>query len=147
MNTQTNTNLLAATSLAESSAIQLIHAENWLLSKAKTRVNASGITFQQFNILSILYNADGPLSLQNIQERLPEKRSDVSRLVDRMISKKFLNKVNSTTDKRKVEILLTETGKKKYAEVKEKGLGFENLHKKLTLEELQMLNYLLRKIC
>ncbi len=147
MNTQPASNIHSARNLAESSAIHLFHAENWLLTKAKARINASGITFKQFNILSILFDAEKNLSLQEIQSRLPEKKADVSRLVERMIGKSLLEKVHSVTDRRKVEINLTEAGKRKYREVKERGMGFEQLQKKLSFEELELLDSLLKKIC
>jgi DNA-binding MarR family transcriptional regulator len=68
------------------------------------------ITQQQYNILRILRGSEVPLSTLQIRERMLDKMSDTSRIVDRLIVKCLVQKTACKSDKRLVDITLTEKG-------------------------------------
>ncbi len=69
------------------------------------------ITQQQFNILRILRGAGQPLSTLQIRQRMLDKMSDTSRIVDRLVKKGMVKKTICREDRRLVDILLTDKGK------------------------------------
>ncbi|MDO1511865.1 MarR family transcriptional regulator [Maribacter confluentis] len=69
------------------------------------------ISIQQYNVLSILRGQKGnPANLSTINERMVTKMSNTTRLVDKLIMKGFVKRRVCKENRRKVEILITETG-------------------------------------
>ncbi len=70
-----------------------------------------GLSSQQYNILRILRGQHPkPAPLNLIQERMLDKNSNASRLVDKLILKKLVERKECLHDKRQVDIVITETG-------------------------------------
>ena len=66
---------------------------------------------QQYNVLRILRGQKGEfISLMDIEHRMLDKSSNVSRLVDKLISKDLVNRSVSSKDRRKIEIVITSRG-------------------------------------
>ncbi len=63
--------------------INLIYTANWLNEKMGQILATEDITQQQYNILRILRGSECPLSTLKIRERMLDKMSDTSRIVDR----------------------------------------------------------------
>ncbi|TLP81078.1 MarR family winged helix-turn-helix transcriptional regulator [Maribacter sp. ACAM166] len=69
------------------------------------------ISIQQFNVLSILRGQKGnPANLSTINKRMVSKMSNTTRLVDKLILKGFVSRKVCEQNRRKVEILITESG-------------------------------------
>ena len=66
-------------------AINLMYTANWLNERISRMLLKEEITQQQYNILRILRGSDHPLSTLQIRERMLDKMSDTSRIVDRLI--------------------------------------------------------------
>lgn len=67
---------------------------------------------QQYNVLRIVRGAgDTGSTTSEIRERLLDKMSDASRMVDRLVSMDLLEKVRDKEDRRIVFIYLTPTGR------------------------------------
>lgn len=101
---------------------------------------------QQFNILRIVRGSEKALSTLQIRERMLDKMSDSSRIVDRLVIKGLLKKNISKTDKRLVEVAITERGKRG---LKKMDLQEDELHqivRALSDKEAKTLNKLLDKI-
>jgi DNA-binding MarR family transcriptional regulator len=92
--------------------INIIYTHNWLEQNLKCFFDAHNITQQQFNILRILRGAGKPLSTLQIRQRMLDKMSDTSRIVDRMIAKDLLQKCTNGTDKRMIDVSITNQGEK-----------------------------------
>ena len=90
--------------------INIIFTANWLNEHVAGFLNKEDITVQQYNILRILRGSDAPLSTLQIRERMLDKMSDTSRIVDRLIVKGLVQKSACKVDKRLVDIILTEKG-------------------------------------
>lgn len=93
-------------------AINLMYTANWLNERISRILLKEEITQQQYNILRILRGSDHPLSTLQIRERMLDKMSDTSRIVDRLICKELVQKNACQSDKRLVDIVLTEKGLK-----------------------------------
>ena len=126
--------------------INLLFTHGWVTDKTKLIFEKEDITPQQFNILRILRGANAPLTTLQIRERMLDKMSDTSRIVDRLIIKEFAKKVTSTTDKRLVDISITEKGKRLLKKLDKFEDEFDAVMGKLTLTDAKLLNSLLDKI-
>ena len=68
--------------------VNIIYTSNWLLGEVKEFLKKYDITQQQFNILRILRGQyPKPITTSLIRERIMDKMSDVSRIVDRLEKK------------------------------------------------------------
>ncbi|MFN7259137.1 MAG: MarR family winged helix-turn-helix transcriptional regulator [Cyclobacteriaceae bacterium] len=92
-------------------AVNLLYTAAWLDDRNKNFFKEYGITNQQFNILRILRGQlPNKISGAEIKNRMLDKNSDVSRLLDRLILKKLITKSQCPNDKRAADVLITETG-------------------------------------
>ena len=130
----------------QKSVINLIYTYNWMNEKTKAILDRCEITSQQFNILRILRGAGEPLSTLQIRQRMLDKMSDTSRIVDRMVKKSLVRKVICKSDKRLVDITITEKGKKLLDELDKFQDEMDGILKNLSQEEAVTLNTLLDKI-
>jgi DNA-binding MarR family transcriptional regulator len=90
--------------------INLIFTTNWLNDQAKSFYEDNGVTMQQYNMLRILRGATEPLSTLEIRERMLDRMSDTSRIVDRLIIKGLVKKSPNKFDKRLVAVTITTKG-------------------------------------
>jgi DNA-binding MarR family transcriptional regulator len=90
--------------------INIIYTANWLNERIAQILNNEKITQQQYNILRILRGSECPLSTLKIRERMLDKMSDTSRIVDRLITKELVEKTACQADKRLVDITLSKKG-------------------------------------
>ncbi|MBT8239535.1 MAG: MarR family transcriptional regulator [Croceitalea sp.] len=105
------------------------------------------VSLQQFNVLRILRGQNGvPANLSTLNERMVSKMSNTTRLVDKLILKGLVNRVVCKTNRRKVEITITENGK---ASLMEMDLAVKQAEKSVlenfNTTELKELNQLLDK--
>lgn len=69
------------------------------------------ITMQQYNVMRILRGQKGnPANLSTLQERMIDRSSNTTRLVDKLIKKDWVNRRICEKNRRKVEIFITEQG-------------------------------------
>ena len=88
----------------QKAAINLLYTLGWMRDRMKGIFETEDITAQQFNILRILRGSfPQPLSTLQIRERMLEKMSDTSRIVDRLIAKGLVKKVTCKSDRRLVD--------------------------------------------
>jgi DNA-binding MarR family transcriptional regulator len=130
----------------QKSVINLIYTYNWVTEKIKVHLDKYDITSQQFNILRILRGAGVPLSTLQIRQRMLDKMSDTSRIVDRMVRKNLVTKNISNVDKRLVDVEISESGKKLLDKLDERQDEMDAVLENISLEEAQTLNTLLDKI-
>lgn len=95
----------------QKAALNIFFTSNWLNEKARAFLGEYDLTNQQFNVLRILRGSrPKPLSTQQIRERMLDKMSDTSRIVDRMLRKGLVEKKICEGDKRLVDVIITESG-------------------------------------
>ena len=130
----------------QKSAMNLIYTFNWVNEKINKQFEPFDITQQQFNILRILRGAGQPLSTLQIRQRMLDKMSDTSRIVDRLVKKGMVKKTVCREDRRLVDVLLTDKGKKLLQTMDGLNEEMDAIFKYLTDEEARQLNVLLDKI-
>lgn len=127
--------------------VNLLFTYGWVMEKTKEVFASEDITPQQFNILRILRGSHPqPLSTLQIRERMLDKMSDTSRIVDRLIAKGFLKKGTCKTDRRLVDVMITDKGKKLLERLDERQDDLDKIIGNLTEEEATTLSKLLDKI-
>lgn len=126
--------------------INLIYTFNWVNEKINRRFEPFDITQQQFNILRILRGAGEPLSTLQIRQRMLDKMSDTSRIVDRLVKKGMVKKSVCREDRRLVDVLLTDKGKKLLQSMDSMNEEMDSVFKYLSNDEAKLLNVLLDKI-
>ncbi|HLW50196.1 MAG TPA: MarR family transcriptional regulator, partial [Sphingobacteriaceae bacterium] len=81
-----------------------------------------------------------------IKERMLERKSDISRIVDRLVSKDLVHRCKSECDGRAVALTITERGMNALRNLEEPMLLQDLLPKNLSVEECAQLNFLLDKL-
>lgn len=127
--------------------LNILYTQNYLVGRMTEVFKKFDITRQQYNVLRILRGQfPDPASINVIKERMLEKMSDTSRIVERLRLKGLIQREGGKNDKRAAEISITSSGlellKKMQTEVDE----LDNMLTGLTLEEAQELNSLLDKV-
>ncbi len=130
----------------QKSIINIIYTYNWMTEQLKKELEAFGLTMQQFNILRILRGSETPLSTLQIRERMLDKMSDTSRIVDRLIIKGLVKKMTCKSDKRLVDVIITDKGRKTLSQIDEQEERMNNILNNLSTAEAKTLNKLLDKI-
>jgi len=88
----------------------LIYTYNWMMEQYKKFFEKADLTPQQYNILRILRGAGHALSTLQIRQRMLDKMSDTSRIVDRLMKKGLAEKAVSKSDRRLVDVTISEKG-------------------------------------
>jgi DNA-binding MarR family transcriptional regulator len=130
----------------QKASINIIFTFNWLTEKTKEIFEREGLTSQQFNILRILRGAGAPLSTLQIRQRMLDKMSDTSRIVDRLIIKGLVKKTISKIDKRLVDVSITDKGKKVLAKLDKCEDQMDAVIKTISEAEAKTLNNILDKM-
>src|SRR5688572_22751651 len=127
--------------------INILYTENYMTDKMTEVFKEFDITRQQFNVLRILRGQyPDPASINLIKDRMLDKMSDSSRIVERLRAKGLVHRVGGKNDKRSVEITITAKGLDLLKKMQLPVEGLEKMLHNLTLEETRELNYLLDKI-
>ncbi|MFT5238895.1 MAG: MarR family 2-MHQ and catechol resistance regulon transcriptional repressor [Ulvibacter sp.] len=124
--------------------LNLIYTANWINSKQNTFFKPFGISPQQYNILRILRGAPEPIAVQTIKDRMLERAPNTTRLMDKMCSKKLIDRVPCPGDRRVVHIEITEDGLQLLKKIDKEGK--DDILKNLTEEEAIVLSDLLDRI-
>ena len=126
--------------------INFIYTFNWMNEKMKSILEREDITPQQFNILRILRGAGKPISTMQIRQRMLDKMSDTSRIVDRLLIKGLAKKNICSKDKRLVDVSITDKGKKLLDKTDKYDDEMDAILNNLSGPETKSLNKLLDKI-
>lgn len=95
----------------EKLTINVIYSANLLNLITSRLFKPYDLSPQQYNVLRILRGQKGKsIALMDIEHRMLDKSSNVSRLVDKLISKDLVNRSVSTKDRRRIAIIITSRG-------------------------------------
>jgi len=131
----------------QKATINIIYTYNWIAEHQKKFFDQESITLQQYNILRILKGAHPtPISTLQIRERMLDKMSDTSRIVDRLVAKELVNKTTCNADKRLVDVAITDKGISMLERLNQKNGEMDALLGALSEQEAEILNQLLDKI-
>ena len=107
-----------------------------------------GLAEQQYNVLRILrgFSSEAPLTIGFIKERMLDKDSDVSRIVDRLHDKGLVSRTENPNDRRQKSVKIIDKGINLLDKMFNCEKKADTLLSNLTLEEVTELNRLLDKI-
>lgn len=126
--------------------VNLLFSSNWLMENLKKFLQTEDITPQQYNILRILRGSGKPLSTLQIRERMLDKMSDTSRIVDRLLKKALVEKKTSQSDKRLVDVTISKKGIELLEKLDRHNERLDGIMFNLSAEEAKTLNDLLDKL-
>lgn len=132
--------------LYQKAMVNLLYTSNWVEERLRSVIKPYDITMQQYNVLRILRGAGTPLTTSIIRERLIDKMSDTSRMVDRLCKKGLVSRNQCCNDRRLVDISLTESGFELLSSIDQKSCDFDLCLRQITEDEAKTLNSLLDKI-
>jgi DNA-binding MarR family transcriptional regulator len=127
--------------------VNLIYTANWYMDKLDSIFKSEEITHQQFNILRILRGAyPKPVTIKYIRERMLDKMSDVSRIVEKLREKGYLQRQECPNDRRNVDITITEKGLAELKKIDNLIEPLESIFDVFSPLEINMFNELLDKL-
>ena len=127
--------------------INISYSFSWLNNKMRSTFEKHNLTQQQFNILRILRGQlPNPATINLLKERMIDKMSDASRIVDRLIQKGLVSRCTSNKDRRSVDIRISETGLEILAKLDDELKVKDFLKDNLTAAEAGQLSDLLDKM-
>jgi DNA-binding MarR family transcriptional regulator len=128
--------------------INIIYTATWLNQRTAEILKPYGLTWQQFNILRILRGRHPePATVKLLTERMIDKMSNASRLVDKLLSKGLVERNPCSEDRRRVDVNLTPAGMQMVNEVsQDMERDMERPDLALSSEELRQLNELLDRL-
>ena len=91
--------------------ITLLKASSWVYEILVQTLKPHGISLQQFNVLRILRGQKGKAAnLSTVQERMVNKMSNTTRLIDKLIDKNLVKRTICEENRRKIELFITRKG-------------------------------------
>ena len=127
--------------------INLLFTAAWLQLRQATAFKPFGITLPQFNILRILRGQHPlPATVALLIDRMLDKTSNASRIVDRLEEKKLVTRTVCPANRRAVDIRITAAGLALLTRIDESGALATSSMAHLSPAEQRQLNALLDKI-
>lgn len=127
--------------------VNIYYTNCYITSQFQKILKKYKVTPQQFNILRILRGQHPKVAnMSLIKERILDKNSDVSRIVERLRTKKLIKRRISRKDRRQMNVKITQSGLNLLSKMDECEQKMDNVLSKLSKKEVKLLNELLDKI-
>lgn len=127
--------------------INIIFTANWLNLKFSQALKHYDLSLPQYNVLRILRGQKGcPATVNSITERMLDKSSNASRLVDKLKAKGLVDRRECPNDRRAVDILITDKGLALLKELDKEIFYFDERLQKLEEDEMKAVNEILDKL-
>lgn len=127
--------------------VNLLYTHSYLVSAQNGILKPFDLSPEQYNVLRILRGQNGvPTTVSSIQERMLNKMSNASRLVDKLKAKLLIERRECPSDRRQVDIVITEKGLQILTDLQVYMEGFNNQVINLSEEEVVLMNTLLDKL-
>ena len=127
--------------------VNLVFTYNWVDAFSQKHFKKYGITGQQFNVLRILRGQHpNPATIKLLKERMLDKMSDASRIVEKLRVKGLAERHICPSDRRNCDVLINEKGLSLLAEIDKDDKKLDEFFSNLTTSEAKQLNELLDKL-
>ncbi len=127
--------------------INILFTSGWLSSKHTCNLKPYGISTQQFNILRILRGQHPkPATVNLLIDRMLDKNSNASRLVEKLRIKKLVERAVCPEDRRAVNVIITQKGLNLLEELDKKDSAIFKELKNVSEKEATTINTLLDKL-
>jgi DNA-binding MarR family transcriptional regulator len=128
-------------------SINLIFTMTWADVRLQEFFGEFNLTSSQYNVLRILRGQHPrPVSTAVIRDRMIHRNAGVSRLVDRLAEKGLLTKSTCATDRRLVDVVITEAGLGVLRKMDDQKARIDAIYANLSEDEALELSRLLDKI-
>ena len=129
---------------SQKAIVNAIYTGNWIVQQQQELLKPFGLTVQQYNVLRILKGQQGnPMTVLAITERMLDKMSNASRLVDKLLEKKLVLRRECPQDRRAVDILILPAGLDLLKEVDQVQQDWGKHFDALGVKRLEEMNQLL----
>lgn len=127
--------------------LNIMFTASWLNTQTIRVLKPFGITPQQYNVLRILRGQNQkPASVGLIQERMIDKSSNASRLIDKLVEKKLIDRKTCPDDRRQMDVKINQKGIDLLLEIEPHIKQMDTVFKSLTEEEAKLAGDLLDKL-
>ena len=127
--------------------VNLIYTHSYLVTAQSVLFKPHDLSPEQYNVLRILKGQNGvPTTVSSIQDRMLNKMSNASRLVEKLKMKGLVERTECPADRRQVDILITEKGLELLKTIQKQVEESNVQYIKLTNDEALQLNDLLDKL-
>jgi DNA-binding MarR family transcriptional regulator len=127
--------------------VNLLYTHSWLSERMSMIFKPYNLTAPQYNVLRILRGQKGkPATVNLIIERMLDRMSNASRIVDRLEAKNLVSRQQSSQDRRAVDVCITEKGLKVLTLIDEIMEKWEMDLRIISQEEATELNRILDKL-
>jgi len=128
--------------------INLIYTANFVSYEFLRDLRHYDLTEQQYNVLRVLrgFRHQAPLTIGFLKERMLDRDSNISRIVERLYAKGLVSRTENPSDRREKTIQITDKGLKLLDAMFECEKKVDQLLKNLSIDEVNELNRLLDKI-
>jgi DNA-binding MarR family transcriptional regulator len=131
----------------QKAVINILFTSSWLSTVNAKYLKPYEITPQQFNILRILRGQfPNPATVSLLQERMLDRMSNASRLVEKLKLKKLVERKECKQDRRQVDIIITEKGLSLLKDIDMNIKDFDSVLGVISQKEAVELNRILDKI-
>jgi len=127
--------------------VNINYTYSWISNVSREVFERYNLTSQQFNILRILRGQyPNPATVNLLKERMIDKMSDASRIVDRLVQKGMVSRCTNNKDRRAVDIRISEEGLKILSIMDQEFKASDLFRDNLSEEEAGLLSDLLDKL-
>lgn len=132
----------------EKGIVNLIYTYSWMDHQMKAFFKEYDLTPQQFNILRILRGQyPNPCAIITLRDRMLDKMSDASRIVERLRIKNLVIRTVSQNDRRLVDIVISQAGLELLEKIDQNFTSVQkSIFSNLDDQEAKLLNQLLDKL-
>lgn len=117
-----------------------------IMEQMQCELKSHGLTSTQYNVLRILRGqGDKAVSIGLIKERMIERNSDVSRIIDRLVKKEFIQRKENCDDRRQKDVVISKKGLNVLSKIDDMDYQIQDSLGHLKKEEVVTLNNLLDK--
>lgn len=128
--------------------INILFTAAWFGEMNRLALKDYDISLPQYNILRILRGQKGkPITVAGLCERMIDKSSNASRIVDKLEARKLVSRRVCDQDRRQVDVVITEKGFSMLDELDLKVPTFKTImSKQLSSKDAEALNFALDQI-
>jgi len=128
-------------------AVNVIYTGKWMSQFHADIFKPYKLTIQQYNILRILKGQHPRgITVKLIRERMLDRMSDASRIVELLRKKDLVERTIRQTDRRKMDVLITQKGVQLLEEIEKENERMDKRLSSLNEHEITQLNSLLDKL-
>ena len=131
----------------QKAAINILYTGSWLYNLNAGFLKKFEITPEQFNVLRILRGSyPKPMMLAEITERMIDKSSNCTRLVEKLKQKGMVNRLICENNRRQVDISITDKGQQLLKKIDMSQSAWQEIIGKISKVEAKELNRILDKL-